>query len=1112
MTKCLIKLCAIVLAAHSAVLWADDTEIYVAYNASGGNTVRPKVLIILDNSGSMSTLVEGNKPEYDPATTYTAQGSVTTGRLYWSTDGRPPAADSDQYFLASSNRCATSSASLSSTGFYTDYFSAWRAKNGTLRWRTVNDSSGTRGSSYVDCAADVNASNAANPGSPAQGNGYPLNTNAGPYTANVADSNVDWNGMEAITVFTANYMNWYHDASLAAPSKSRIQIAKETVTNIINSNPNVDFGLMVFNRNGSGQPDGGRVIARIVENMTAAQRTSLVSTVSSITASSWTPLAETMYEAYRYIAGEGVYFGNDDPTQTPARDTAAESGTDYISPIGDCQQIYVIYMTDGEPTNDTAADTLIGALPGIGAVTGSRLDELTGWLYKTDLDGNSSNGSQRVITYTIGFESDQQLLSDAAAKGGGRYYTAYDAAELQDSFQGAINEILSTDTTFTAPSVAVNSFNQSRSLDDVFIALFRPEVGPRWSGNLKKLRINSTGTLVDANNIAAIDPTTGEIKDTAQTLWSTAADGTSVTKGGVGALLAARDPNTRVIKTNTGASGVLENFATSNTNLTEADFSVATADEKNTLINWARGVDVLDEDDDEITTDTRPWVLGDPLHSRPLVINYGARTGYSTSNPDVRVLMGTNAGFMHMFKSDTGAEAWAFMPKEMADIQKTLMDNSAADSHVYGVDGTAAAYVYDNGKDGTISGASDKVYLYFGLRRGGMSYYALDITDPDNPSFMWHVSDTTTGFGELAQTWSTPVVTKIPGHTGPVLIVGGGYDVNKDLEAVGTNDSEGRGIFIIDGVTGALIWSATPAANGAKNLQVTGFTDSIPAPVNVMDSNGDGLSDRIYFGDTGGNIWRVDMPGNTLPTAAQTTWSVFKLASFGGETDANDRRFFNKVDVVRGLDGTTAYDGIGVGSGNREHPNSTGTTDRYYLVRDLDTRTTYHGAGGTAVPSALGEGNLYDATANLIQDGSAAQQTAALTSLAGKQGWYITLERGGEKNLSPSITIGGTVFFTSFAPDTSASHCVPVPGKAYLYAVSLVHGTAVFAWDATTSGITKADRDVDIGARLPDSVTPHFGDDTIRVIGVGAGDSGKGSYDVGYSLTTMGTYWYKVAE
>ncbi len=1086
---------------------ADDTELYVS-DVSITNNGRPKVLIIFDNSGSMDTDVPGTRPAYSPGTTYTTQGSVSSSRLYWSTTGKPPSTGTDQWIQIDSNRCASSTSSLDAQGMYTDRMRVWRSRKGNLSWRQLAGSSGTQDSDYVDCRTDVTDENDGNPGTPAQGAGYPT-TSSGPYTAAVTDSNISWDSDDTVTLYTANYMNWYHDSSLAAPTRTRLEIAQEVVTGIIESNPSVDFGLMVFNDNNS-TPNGGRVVHKINENMTDAQRTAVIDTINSLAATTYTPLCETLYEAYRYYAGLSVLYGDDQTSPDPARDTTAESSGTYISPMGDCQQAYVIYMTDGAPTNDTAANTAIDALPGIGSTSDNRLDELAGWLYNRDLDGDDSNGTQRVVTYTIGFQTDQTLLSNTAEAGGGLYYTADDAADLTDAFQGAINEILETDTTFTAPAVAVNSFNRSRSLDDVYIAMFRPTSKPRWSGNLKKLSITSDGTLVDTNNVAAIDPLTGNIKDTATTVWSTSVDGASVENGGAGALLAARNPSTRTIKTNTGTDGALENFVTTNTNITAAAFGAADDTEKDQLINWARGVDVDDDDDDESTTDNRPWILGDPLHSRPLVINYGARGTYTRANPDTRIVMGTNAGVFHMFSGDDGQEDWAFIPTEMYPVVKTIRDNTNGDDHPYGIDGVPVSYTYDHNNDGTISGASDKVYVFFGLRRGGSALYAMNVTDPDSPTFMWRIDAATTGFSELGQSWSTPIVTTIPGHTGPVLIFAAGYDTNKDVHEVGDDDTEGRGIFIVNAVTGALIWSVTPAADSTTNMQETALVDSMPAPVGILDSNGDGLTDRVYAADTGGNIWRVDMPGNTLPNASQNTWSIFKLASLGGATASTDRRFFNQPDVVSTRYNNVSFDAVAIGSGNRSHPNETDVVNRFYMLKDTAIATSYHGSGpnDTPIPSAITEADLYDATSNAIQDGTAAEQSAAVATLNSADGWYITLEGSGEKSLSSSLTIGGVLYFTTFAPDADASSCVPVPGVGYLYAVSFHQATSQYEWNGTT-GKSKGDRAIDVGARLPDSVTPHFGEDAIRIIGVGGGDDGKGSYDTGAQLTTSGTYWYR---
>lgn len=904
------------------------------------------------------------------------------------------------------------------------------------------------------------------------------------------------------------------------PTENRIQIARRVVKNVIDANPGVDFGLAIFNNNDSGDKNprnGGRIVRGITENQTAQNRTDLKTTVDGLSALTWTPLCETLSEAYRYYAGLQIRYGDDDSTASPARDTTIESGGKYISPLTDCEQAYVILMTDGEPTRDSDADAFIDALPGIEAPVDNRLDELAGWLSTHDVDQNNANGEQRVLTYTIGFQINHALLDATATKGGGKYFTANNADQLTDAFQSAISNIIGTSASFTSPSLAVNSFNRTRSLNSVYMAMFQPESTPRWAGNIKKLTLDASGKVIDANGKLAINPTTGNIAGTAVTFWGSSADGETVKAGGAGGLLAARDPSTRIIKTDTGAGGTLEDFDIANTKLTAALFGAASNGERDVIINWARGVDVDDEDDDKSTTDAR-WIMGDPLHSQPLVINYGARGSYTKTNPDTRIVVGTNAGFLHMISGDDGGEDWAFTPKEFASLHKTLRANKASVAHPYAVDGTPVAYIYDKNNDGTISGSDEKVYLYFGLQRGGNAYYALDISDPDKPQMLWHIDNTTAGFGLLGQSWSTPTLGRVGGFDGPVLFFGGGFDPNKDSTGVGTADTMGQGIYIVDAIKGSLIWSATPSAKSSTNLEVKELVDSMPAPVAIVDSNGDKIVDRLYATDTGGNIWRLDIPGNALPDALQDKWSMFKFAKIGVngtgiKTTADDRRFYHAVDVVQTRDGGINYDAIAIGSGNLSHPSLTTTIDRFYLFRDLEVNSSFHGSGGTAVPNALVESDLYDATADLVQVGTASERTSAAESLAKARGWYITLEGNGEKNLSSSVTLGGMVFFTTFTPAEQETLCKPAGGSATLYAVSLHNSTSVLHLDpALTSELTKSDRKLSLESRLPSSVTPHFGDDGIRILGVGAGRDGSGSIATGASLTTTGTYWYRQAN
>ena len=98
------------------------------------------------------------------------------------------------------------------------------------------------------------------------------------------------------------------------------------------------------------------------------------------------------------------------------------------------------------------------------------------------------------------------------------------------------------------------------------------------------------------------------------------------------------------------------------------------------------------------------------------------------------------------------------------------------------------------------------------------------------------------------------------------------------------------------------------------------------------------------------------------------------------------------------------------------------------------------------------ESNLYDATENLIQQGTDTQRDAAVNSLAGSQGWFIKLNnRAGEKVLSESTTVNNEVFLTTYEPKVSSDACLPPTGTARMYHLSALDGRAVVNYDGVDS-------------------------------------------------------------
>jgi len=994
----------VVALAGTGVAHAKDTDIYLEAPSIARDDA-PNVMIILDNSGSMDTAVADSPPPYDPAVDYCtddlnakypeavlagydpnaakpANCATISGRVFWTYSYKPPKTDVDTWFQDTKNHCEASKTALSSSGRYGGDKTAgfinglgWKA----LRYRV--DSNLT----YVDCQSD---------GKDALG--YPANSTTTAYTSSGKlsaqfDWSVFWTDAKP-TLYSANYLNYYNNTSLVVPNQTRISIARSTITSIINSFYSIRFGLMVFNGNDASDTDqsgnhGGRVIMK-VDSMDDARRTAMKTVISGITADGWTPLSETMWEARRYFGGLSVQFGDNDPTKTPVRDTTAESGGNYITPLKySCQKAFVIYITDGDPTIDTAADANIATQIGK-TCTGNCLDDLTGWMANNDINAGV-DGTQTLRTFTVSFgtgisAAGTQLLQDAATAGQGLYLNATNSSELLAALQSALINILTDTTSFAAPALSINAFNRLYNSDDVYFALFKPSDSVSWSGNLKRFRLCNTsdvstygctyGEIIDKNNKPAIDLTTSRIKDTSCSYWSTCDDGSTVTKGGAGEHVAVP----RTLYTYRGSYVGLDSSSTATPVAIVAaagnavrDAAVtdptilglaagATATDVDNLINWMRGQNPYSGIS---PVPDRAWNFNDPMHSRPTAITFGAVTTAGVpdkNNPIIKMIVGTNDGMVRIVNNSTGAEEWAFLPKEMLNQQASLQGNPSGD-HIYGMDLSPTFLVRDLNNDGIIDpSVGDKVYMYIGMRRGGRNLYAFDLTpsstmtsqsDKLTPKLMWVITGGISGtdYQYLGQTCSKPVLARVrfkcsgsvcddgdpttnDSESRQVLIMAGGYDPNQDNAVTTTPDTMGNAIFIIDPFTGQRIWWAS--SNAAATLQLTNMKYSIPSEVAVHDANGDGSVDRIYVGDVAGQIWRIDL-GDQLAKDANGGTKAYAFADVGcaGGTRTDNcsatsnqqrRRFFYPPAIVEADDSTYSstakYDMVVIGSGNREDP------------------------------------------------------------------------------------------------------------------------------------------------------------------------------------------------
>jgi type IV pilus assembly protein PilY1 len=1039
---------------------ADDSEIFVSVETGVG--VRPNVLFVVDTSGSMDTDVLVEKGPYDPNFTYTGTG-CSASRVYFTVGGiaSPPACTTVNYFNTSANHCkAARDAMAGVAGSWTG--KAAQYDTSVNQWRDVRSGAASR---EVECEVDSSPAIQHGSNSAPTPNIYARDNNSAKWTSTAARA-ISWSTKPSYTLYSANWLNWYNGGS-SMILISRLDIVKTVATQLASSINGINLGLMRFsNDGGSGDAaaEGGMVMHEVADIDTS--RASIVAELNSWRPNGWTPLAETMYEATQYWRGAGVDYGETshlDPSTPWPSVAASRKATDpkeYKSPIEfQCQKNVVILLTDGEPTQDNSADAKIRALPGYVAATGDAartcgetgagrcLDEVAGYLRNADL--SSLDGRQSVLTYAIGFgtEAAGSPRLNRVAIAGGTGPTAYEAQNIADltvALQAIFRDIFDTQTTFVTPSVAVNAFNRSQTINELFISVFAPKDTLRWPGNLKKYAIED-GAIVDSNGNGAVDPDTGFFRSGVQSFWSPSPDGNAVQLGGAASQLPA--PNARNLYTHLESAGQARLAAPANRlsvlNLLVTDTLLQTtmvSPTREEVLNWAHGLapDTADIDGDGDTTELIAGTkqMGDPMHGRVGLVAY-AQTGRDTSSDeakDVVVFVPTNDGFLHAINgwSDTagggGQELWSFVPEELLPRLTDLYRNPTTANRTYGLDGDVRVLKYDIDQDGVIEPADgDRAFIFFGMRRGGSFYYGLDVTDRDDPQLMWKLGPAELpGIGE---TWSPPTVARInvagtsQNAQKFVLVFGGGYDAAQENPPYST-DAVGNRIYIVDALSGARLWFGGGAGVGTPNLLVAGMENGITGRINVLDINGDQFADRMYAADNGGRVFRFDIY-NGRSAGSLVTGGVFAelgAAGLGSPTQADTRRFYYGPDVVliqrRGED---PYYNLAIGSGYRGHPLNEETEDYFFSLRDRNpygklTQAEY-GAVTPLVP-----GDLVDLTADIM--GTAVAADAA--------GWRIGLvaagDWAGEKVLAESTTVNGIVLFPTYqpaAPDEITDPCHP---------------------------------------------------------------------------------------
>jgi len=872
-----------------------------------------------------------------------------------------------------------------------------------------------------------------------------------------------WSGTISGTkynLFTGNYLNWQDDPRTTEEKK--IDIAKKVINDLVNNTEGIRFGLMKFANNGVKGDGGGEIVAPI-----GSTKGDITTSLGGLSPTGWTPLGEQMRDAGKYYRGEGDYYGkyNTTPIQY------------------ECQPNFVILISDGleNGTLQVAAEAS-----------------------QRNAQDHSSTfaGKQNVIVHTVGFAIDpgekdaaNDVLQQAAKNGGGSFYYADNAPQLEAALQDAIRQIVAATFSFATPVVPTTSATGS---DKAYLAAFQSNPSrPFWRGFLKAFQRDANGNVpVDSNGVPL---------DSAL-VWE------------AGDKLSKKAASSRNIYTLIG--GTRQDFAKSNANLTDA------------VLNTGSSVyryQFKDKDNITLTRDFTKQVASGALSALDIkmvkdVPGASAPPGcssdcfaYNPNGGDPTSIPAANLGYVGDLDSavyGSGTKLTNLVLQSSSTITRDALIDFIRGIDSIDEDGDASVTEERAWKLGDIFHSSpvlvtppigpstDASYVAFrdaqktrptillAAANDGMVHAFQEKDGEELWSFIppdqlgrlkliaklsgshpfYADSSVVVTDVKIGSTWKTIAVfgerrggrnyfaLDVTDTTNPQYLwsftdskMGETWSepaIGKVKMADGTenfvaivgggydtdeNNVTGKAVFAIDLSNGTKLWEYY---NNASSDDRQYMNYSIPANPTISDLNLDGYVDRLYIGDVGGQVWKFDLSAAaTLSGGLVTNWTGKRLFA-GSPSQANppeDGEYYPEQGIYAAI--TPAYDDQGnlwIYFGTGDRNHPNNTTAPNRFYGIKDNTSMTNG-------SALTESNLVDITSS---------------NANASQGWYFRLGAD-EKVLSSADVFNKVVFFSTFTP-TSTSACASGGGEAKLYAVQMLTGYAAVDF---SSGVALASTD-----------------------------------------------------
>lgn len=422
--------------------------------------VPPNVMLLIDNSGSMNSIIYA--PKFDPTATNWTPARECNLFLGSCFSSNSPAITDDLVFLSSLPRSGCSSGY---NAFYNNSFTPLCIK--------LPDPAGNGDTRYS--AAYIS------------------------YVVSLANGrNTD-----------------FSTATSSIPTESRISVARSVAIDLVNTNRTLRMGLATFNGVTSNNSGNGGYIALPIDDVTTdAKAKALTDSIGALRAIANTPLAEAYYEVTRYMRGITPYYNGtpstySSPIQYRCQKNYGVVVTDGLPtfdrtfPGNDPQAI----ATNGPrlPNWDRISNDGDNPLTGDKEGDSLFLDDIAKFAFDIDMRGAGVDLSkkswdspdfqkQNMNTYTVGFTTANKMLEDAATYGQGKYYQATDSDELNTALSSALSEI-------TSKAGSGGSGTTSSSIVGVGSSYYQTSYDPKdWRGAIKSYGITATGSV----NTAAV--------------------------------------------------------------------------------------------------------------------------------------------------------------------------------------------------------------------------------------------------------------------------------------------------------------------------------------------------------------------------------------------------------------------------------------------------------------------------------------------------------------------------------------------------------------------------------------------------------------------------------